>query len=42
MEKHDTKEGAISHLQIGNEDIALIQDMKDKINSKLGVHYESY
>jgi hypothetical protein len=34
--------GSVKPMQVTNQDMNLIKEMKDKINSKLGVNHESY
>ena len=43
MEKQvGSKKGVISPQQVTNDDKTLINQMKDKLNSKFGVNHESY
>jgi hypothetical protein len=43
MEKHHgSKKGASTPLHVGSQDIDLINDMTKKLNSRFGVHHESY
>lgn len=34
--------GSVKPMQVTNQDMAFIKEMKDKLNAKLGVNHESY